>query len=131
MFRKDRNENEEVVRLLAQLLSGHPPGSLPVPGPKGQSKAKANSSPPDNPTLHLGSLFLFDLEAGKHGAGTSFCLLSQEPSDMSKGTIVIPILQMRSLRFRENYVIFPRVTNVNVDLSPTLTSKQVRWARRC
>ena len=50
---------------------------------------------------------------------------------MSKGTIIIPILQMRSLRFRENYVIFPRVTNVNVDLSPTLTSEQVRWAKQC
>ena len=34
MFRKDRNEDEEVVRLLAQLLSGHPPGSLPGARPK-------------------------------------------------------------------------------------------------
>ena len=83
-----------------------------MPGLKGQKKLKINSSPVDNPTFGLGILLLFGLEIEKHMAGTSvwWCcspLLSQELSEAGKRIIIMAILQMRNLKFREDYRIFP------------------------
>lgn len=107
MFLKHRDRIGRSLRtwLRPQLLAEPPPRW--VPGPEGRRKVKANPSPADGHTLGLRSLFLFGLGIKKHTAGTCFLLLSQEPFDVSSGTIVIPILQMRNLRFRQDYEIFP------------------------